>query len=156
MTPSMRRGARSAFCHAGSRHSPSSPLRLFLARSFWQRAAGLFGHGRLGPQQGLWIKPCKAVHTVGLGYAIDIVFIGPQGKVLKTVHALKPNRVAWCLAAHSVVELPAFYCRSRPHYQASLRQAMHAALCRTAHTPWRPVRPRRSRCPPARNPMGRT
>lgn len=100
------------------------PLRLHLAASFLQRAAGLFLLGRLAPNEGLWIRPCHSIHTFGLGYPIDVVFLDVHGRVLKTVHALHPNRVAWCRRAWSVVELPAHYCRRHRNYQTVLRQAM--------------------------------
>jgi len=86
----------------------------------------LFLHGRLASHEGLWIKPCSAIHSFGLSYAIDVVFLDAHGWVLKTVHALQPNRVAWCRPAYSVIELSAFYCRRNSYYQAALRRAMRA------------------------------
>lgn len=124
MQCSVRHRPRFAYCNTNGRHGTAPALRLAHARSFWERAAGLFRQGRPGWHQGLLINPCNAVHTFGLTYAIDVVFLGRNGRVLKTVHALRPNRVAWCSSAHSVVEFPAFYCRRVSYHEASLRRAL--------------------------------
>lgn len=121
-------GKRFVQHHAGRRHGTVVPLRLRTAASFWRRAAGLFLFRRMGLHEGLWLRPCRAVHTVGMGRAIDVVFLDRQGLVVKTVHALPPNRAAGCMRAHSVVELPAFYCRRYVHYPAALRRAMHQLI----------------------------
>ncbi len=119
-------GKRFVQHHVGRRHGTAAPLRLRLAPSFWRRAAGLFLFRGMGPHEGLWLRPCRAVHTMGMRGAIDLVFLDRHGVVVKTVHALPPNRLAWCMRAHSVVELPPFYCRRHVHYPAALRRAMRA------------------------------
>lgn len=109
------------------------PLRLYLAASFWQRAAGLFLYPQCEADGGLWLRPCRAIHTVGLGRAIDVVFLDRQGRVLKTVQALRPYRLAWCWRAYSVVELPAHYCCINKYYRASLRRAIARIEFCSAH-----------------------
>lgn len=103
------------------------PLDLRSARRFLDRLRGLLGHGALTAQAGLWLSPCNAVHTFGLAYAIDVVFLDDRYCVLKRVDCLRPNRVAICLRARSVVELPAGYCRDHARYRVAIRRA----LCRT-------------------------
>lgn len=121
-----RCGRRAVHHYFGRRHGSVPPLRLRLAASFWRRAAGLFLLRDMGPHEGLWLRPCSAVHTFGMRRAIDVVFMDRRGRILKTVHALHPNRAAWCEGADSVVELPAFYCRRHGRYDAALRRAMRA------------------------------
>jgi protein-S-isoprenylcysteine O-methyltransferase Ste14/uncharacterized membrane protein (UPF0127 family) len=78
------------------------------AHSHWTRLRGLLGTKRLGPGEGLWIKPCRQVHMFGMRYAIDVVFLDDSGRVRRLVHALQPNRVSPRVAeASSVLELPA-------------------------------------------------
>lgn len=132
-------GKRSAHHHAGRLFGSAPPLRLRLAASFWQRAAGLFLCRDAGPHEGLWLRPCRAVHTLGMGRTIDVLFLDRQGRILKTVHALRPNRAAWCPGAHSVVELPAHYCRRHGHYDAALRRAMRRLEYRAAFREGRPL-----------------
>lgn len=83
------------------------PLVLHRAGSVWQRLCGLLGRPPLGPGQGLWLTPCRAVHTAGMRYAIDLAFIDRRGRVVRIVRSLRPWRWAACWRARSVVELAA-------------------------------------------------
>jgi uncharacterized membrane protein (UPF0127 family) len=67
----------------------------------------LLKHDRLEPGEGLWIAPCEAVHTFGMKFAIDVVFLSRSKKVLKVRKHMGKRAVAICLRAHSVLELPA-------------------------------------------------
>lgn len=69
------------------------------------RRRGLLGRPPLSPDQGMWIVPCESVHTVGMRYPIDIVYLDRKRKVVKIVEALAPYRVSVCLRARSVIEL---------------------------------------------------
>jgi len=55
----------------------------------------------------LWIVPTEGVHTIGMKFAIDVLFLNRRRKVVK----IRPNmgrwRMALSLRAHSVLELPA-------------------------------------------------
>jgi len=82
------------------------PLELQEARTAWQRLRGLLGHPALPCCRGLWIRRCRAVHTCGMRYAIDVAFLDRGGRVLR-VARLAPWRAAWCGQADSVVELRA-------------------------------------------------
>ena len=72
-----------------------------------ERRRGLLGRGSLAEGEGLWIAPCEAVHTFGMRFPIDIVFLGRSHRVLKIREAVPRGRIAVCLRAHSVLELPA-------------------------------------------------
>ena len=71
-----------------------------------KRRKGLRGIDDLGHGQGLWISPCEAIHTFGMKIAIDAIFIDGNHRVKKVYSAVRPCRIAWCLAADSVIELP--------------------------------------------------
>lgn len=80
-------------------------LSLEPARGFFGRACGLLGRTPPAPGQGLWISPCNAVHTFGMHYAIDVVFLDAEGRILRIEHGLRPFRTATCTPASSVVEM---------------------------------------------------
>ena len=71
-----------------------------------KRRTGLLKHKGLDPGQGLWIVPCEAVHSFGMKFAIDVVYIDRKKKVRKARVAMVPRRISGCLLAHSVLELP--------------------------------------------------
>ena len=77
-----------------------------VADSSETRRAGLLKHPGLGPGQGLWIVPCESVHSFGMKFAIDVVYIDRSKKVRKTRSNMVPWRMSMCLPAHSVLELP--------------------------------------------------
>ena len=72
-----------------------------------KRRTGLLKHHGLESGEGLWIIPCEGVHTFGMKFTIDVVFLNRK----KTVVKVRPNmvraRMALSLRAHSVLELPA-------------------------------------------------
>ena len=71
------------------------------------RRTGLLKHDSLPKGQGLLIVPCEAVHTFGMKFPIDVLFLSGKRKVLKVRREMGKRRIAVCLRAHSVLELPA-------------------------------------------------
>jgi uncharacterized membrane protein (UPF0127 family) len=70
------------------------------------RRTGLLKRDKLDPGQGLWIAPCEAVHTFGMKFTIDVLFLDRQRRVRKVRERMVPRRLSACLTAHSVLELP--------------------------------------------------
>jgi len=70
------------------------------------RKIGLLKHNRLERGEGLWITPCEGVHTIGMKFPIDVVYLDKKRKVLKIRAAMPKWRMSACLFAHSVLELP--------------------------------------------------
>jgi uncharacterized membrane protein (UPF0127 family) len=71
-----------------------------------KRRVGLLKHQSLDPGQGLWIAPCEAIHTFGMKFPIDVVFMDRKKKVMKVRENMCRGRMTLCLWAHSVLELP--------------------------------------------------
>lgn len=82
-------------------------LTLVPAEDFRSRLTGLIGRCPPDPGCGLWLRPCDAVHTMGLRFEIDVVFVDAAGRVKRIDERVRPWRVRICLGAHSVVELAA-------------------------------------------------
>lgn len=70
------------------------------------RRTGLLKHQSLPPGEGLWIAPCEAVHTFGMKFDIDVLYLNKNKKVVKIRAAMPKSRMSFCLTAHSVLELP--------------------------------------------------
>jgi uncharacterized protein len=86
--------------------------RIELADHGARRRKGLLGRSGLLTGEGLWIVPCEAVHTFGMQFPIDLVYLDRGGRVLKTRSHVRPGRLSACLRAHSVVELASGTVRS--------------------------------------------
>lgn len=82
-------------------------LDVRVAATALARMRGLLGRPPLGPDQGMLIRPCNLVHTIGMGYAIDVVFLRRDGLVLKVTPALAPRRAGGHWRAYCVLELAA-------------------------------------------------
>jgi len=80
--------------------------RALIADSSKTRKTGLLKHDKLEPGEGLWITPCEGVHTVGMKFPIDVLFLDKKRKVVKIRATMPRWRIAACLFAHSVLELP--------------------------------------------------
>jgi uncharacterized protein len=77
-----------------------------VARGLRARLLGLalLPRERAGP--GLLIPRCHSVHTAGMRFAIDVVFLDSRGRVLREVRGLPPCRLARCQGAAATLELP--------------------------------------------------
>ena len=93
------------------RNSESGALlvrRLQLALNPWQRLRGLLGTTGLEPGQGLLLRPCRGVHTLFMGYPIDVLFLDPEGRIVELRASLRPWRATAVVGeALAVLELPA-------------------------------------------------
>jgi uncharacterized protein len=81
--------------------------RVEIAESRSARRRGLLGRAALADGEALVLTPCFAVHTVGMQFPIDVVFVDARGLVRKIVRALGPRRIAAAFGASAVVELAA-------------------------------------------------
>jgi len=72
-----------------------------------KRRKGLLGRAALASGEGLWLLPCEAVHTFGMRFAIDLVYLDRKLRVKKIKCNVPPWRLSACLTAHSTLELAA-------------------------------------------------
>ena len=78
------------------------------ATSLWARSRGLLGRKALEPGEGLLIDPCSGVHTVGMAFPIDAIFLDRRGTVVHLARRMAPLRMSrYVFKARSVLELPA-------------------------------------------------
>ena len=80
-----------------------------LADSYFRRLVGLLGKTKRWAQlgRGLWIVPSRGVHTIGMLFPIDLIFLSEQKEVVYVEEHVRPFRIsAVSLKATSVLELP--------------------------------------------------
>ena len=79
-----------------------------VADTVWTRLRGLLGHKPLRPGEGLLLRGEKAIHTIGMGFAIDVLFLDRDGFVKLSIPAMAPFRASpFVSGATDVLELPA-------------------------------------------------
>lgn len=69
------------------------------------RLRGLLFRPPLHADEGLLITPCDSVHTLWMGYALDILFLDRNSRAVGWRENLSPWRAAWCRRAHSTLEM---------------------------------------------------
>ena len=72
-----------------------------------QRRRGLAGLSRLPAGRALHLRPCRSVHTFGMRFSLDLVWLDRDARVVRVDRAVAPRRQRTCLRAHSVVEIGA-------------------------------------------------
>lgn len=81
-----------------------------VADDYFRRLVGLLGKtkrwAKLG--RGLWIIPSRGVHTIGMMFPIDLIFLDKNKEVVHVEEHVRPFRISKVsLKASSVLELPA-------------------------------------------------
>jgi uncharacterized membrane protein (UPF0127 family) len=78
------------------------------ATTVFKRMKGLLGRDSLPAGEALWLRPCKSVHTIGMKFPIDILFLGKDRKVVGVEENIPPNRFSsFAFRADGALELPA-------------------------------------------------
>ena len=79
-------------------------LRVHEARGLRARRRGLAGLDDLDADRALRIGRCRAVHTFGMRFALDLVWLAADGTVVRVDREVPPRRHRWCRRADAVVE----------------------------------------------------
>ena len=69
-----------------------APIKVTIAVSFLARLIGLLSRSSLADNQALLLLPCGGIHTIGMRFSIDVVFLAADGRVLGFADNVKPNR----------------------------------------------------------------
>lgn len=88
------------------RNNKELSSHVVVASGLITRMKGLLGRDRLDQGESLWIRPCNSVHTIGMNFPIDVVFLDKRNVVIAVKENLSPNRLTGLYTrAASVLEL---------------------------------------------------
>ena len=77
------------------------------ADNFLTRLVGLLKRTHLGPEEALWLMPSKGIHTIGMKFPIDVLFLTKDNEVVGLISGMLPYRISSVhFRGYSVVELP--------------------------------------------------
>jgi uncharacterized protein len=88
-------------------------LGVIPADTWFTRLKGLLGKRRLRADDGLWVSPSRGIHTIGVLFPIDVVYLDESFQVIHLVAHLGRFHIAPLRRrAVSVLELPlnTIYC----------------------------------------------
>jgi uncharacterized membrane protein (UPF0127 family) len=68
---------------------------------------GLLKRTQLAPEEALWLTPSKGIHTIGMKFPIDVIFLNKNCHVLGLISGMAPYRISGVhMRGYSVIELP--------------------------------------------------
>ncbi|MBC9785313.1 DUF192 domain-containing protein [Heliobacterium chlorum] len=62
------------------------------ATSVEERQKGLLGEWALPPERGLLLTPCSQIHTVGMAFPIDVIYLTSEGYILDMDIQMVPGK----------------------------------------------------------------
>ena len=100
-------------------------LRVAPADTFRTRLKGLLGKRSAEPDDGLWLVPSHGIHTIGMRFAVDLIYLDSANRVIHLVEQLGPFRISpiWMRCA-SILELP-----SRAIYSSHTQVGDELLIC---------------------------
>jgi hypothetical protein len=108
---------------------------LAIANTHWTRLRGLLGlrSNDFRNGSGLWIVPCHGVHTLGMAFPIDVVYLDDAMTVIHVQGDLRPWRFAPVRTqAASVLELP---CRTAAETRTAVGDKIQITLEKDGKVP---------------------
>jgi uncharacterized membrane protein (UPF0127 family) len=60
-----------------------------------ERMRGLLGRDSLPPGSGMLLAPCGSLHTLGMRFALDVIYFDSAWRVVRTVRTLPPWRCSF-------------------------------------------------------------
>lgn len=106
--------SKSMFCiPVKSGVDPQCPVifNAALADTCSQRLVGLLKYQSIADDSALILMRCNSVHTVGMRFPIDVVFLDCKGNVLGIVEALRPFRFTILRHATTVLECNSYFAK---------------------------------------------
>jgi len=99
-----------------------SNVDIIYANTWLKRLVGLLAHSSLDADKAMLFNPGGSIHTVGMRFSIDVIYLDANNKVLKIVDSMKPFRFSFApKGTCAVLELTAGYVK---HTQINLEQTL--------------------------------
>ena len=82
-------------------------IDIIVAQNLWQRFIGLLCRRSLPSDCGMLLTHCNRIHTFGMLFPIDILFLDAEYKIVSIETNVKSCRILKCRNAQHVLELAA-------------------------------------------------
>lgn len=82
---------------------------VFIANTHWTRLRGLIGTSATNfpAGRGIWIVPCRGVHTFAMRFPIDVIYLDAERRVVHIEENVKPWRITPVrMDTETVIEVP--------------------------------------------------
>ncbi len=82
-------------------------MKVTTAVGFSARRRGLAGLDRAAGDAALLFERCRSVHTFGMRFGLDLLWLDRQQRVIRVDYGVPARRIRSCLQARSVIEVAA-------------------------------------------------
>jgi uncharacterized membrane protein (UPF0127 family) len=79
-------------------------LTLHVASAYSARRKGLARMDAMPADHALHIMRCNSIHTIGMRFALDLVWLAKDGRVVRVDEDVAPRRFKLCMGARTVIE----------------------------------------------------
>lgn len=98
---------RKTYCVYNQTRECFLSLDVKAADTIFSRLLGLIGRFKLRSDEGIWVVPSRGVHTLGLFFPLDLIYLDEHFKVIHLVEYFPSFRIGPLKTqAESVLELP--------------------------------------------------
>jgi uncharacterized protein len=121
-----KRKEQKTFCVFNRTRDSFLSLSITLTDTHFQRLKGLVGKLRLKGDEGIWVVPSQGVHTIGVLFPIDLVYLDDDDRVVQLEESFGTFRIGPVRKnCASVLELP-----TRTIYSSQTRVGDQLLICR--------------------------
>ncbi len=78
--------------------------RVYRAATWRSRLHGLAWLDEMPAGWALHLSPCRSIHTFGMRFALDLIWLDPDERVIEVARDIAPGRIRRCRRARSVIE----------------------------------------------------
>lgn len=98
---------RKTYCVYNETRECFLSLNVRAADTVFTRLKGLIGRLRLKADEGIWVVPSQGIHTLGLFFPLDLIYLDENYRVIHLVEHFPSFRIGpFITNAESVLELP--------------------------------------------------
>lgn len=84
-----------------------SGVTVSITETTQERMRGLLGRDGLVPNEALLLRSCRSVHTFGMRFAIDVVFLDRHNRIVAIRHDVPKRRMHFSMQATQTLEMAA-------------------------------------------------
>jgi len=116
---------RQTYCVFNRTRESFLGLRVTAADTWLMRLRGALGRIGMKPDDGIWLAPSNGIHTIGMLFPLDLIYLDDANRVIHVVEHLGPCRISPIrIGCASILEL-----ESRAIYSSGTRVGDELLIC---------------------------
>lgn len=88
-----KQNSHGGYCVFNKTRESFLSLNVGAADTHLARLRGLVGHFRLRSDEGIWVTPSQGVHTIGVLFAVDLIYLDTDHRVIHLLESFGSFRI---------------------------------------------------------------